>query len=379
MKFSRFLAPSLMCALLALVAAGCGSSADSNGGETVKVGISDAGCTPATLKLTAGAKNFEVTPTGSGKVTEYEILDGTRILGERENLTPGVTGKFSLNLPAGEYSSYCPNGTGSEYGKITVTGDGGSTTVAGASKNLKTATAGYGKYVEGQTNELVKRTAAFTAAIKAGDTAKAKSLYATTREPYEAIEPVAESFGDLDPRIDARENDVAEGDKWTGFHRIEKTLWQDNSTEGLTPYADQLTADVEELQTKAKGLTYQPAELANGSTGLLDEVSKSKITGEEDRYSHTDLYDFAANVDGSQKAFDLLAPAVAEKNPELVKQINARYEDVDKALLAYRTPNGGSGYVSYTDLSKADTKQLSQAIDALAEPLSKVASQVVGN
>lgn len=377
MKYLRFAAPLLACVVLASALAGCGSSSDPNG-ETVKVGISDAGCSPATLKLTAGAKNFEVAATGSGKVTEYEILDGTRILGERENLTPGITGKFSLNLPAGEYSSYCPNGTSNEYGKVIVTGGAGASAAAGATKSLKQATAGYGDYVEGQTNELVKRTAAFTAAIKAGDTAKAKQLFATTREPYETIEPVAESFGGLDPRIDARENDVAAGDEWTGFHRIEKTLWEENTTAGLGKYADQLTADVKELQTKAKGLTYQPAELANGSTGLLDEISKSKITGEEDRYSHTDLYDFAANVDGSQAAFKLLAPAVAEKDPDLVKQINARFADVDQSLIKYRTPSGG-GYVSYTKLTPADTKALSQQIDALAEPLSKVAAQVVGN
>ncbi len=377
MKYVRNAAMLLACATLALAAAGCGDSADPNA-ETVKVGISDAGCSPKVLKISAGAKNFEVSTTGSGKVTEYEILDGTRILGERENLTPGVTGKFSLNLPAGEYSSYCPNGSETEYGKVIVSGAGGSTQVAGASKNLSKATAGYGDYVNEQTAELVKRTAAFTAAIKAGDTAEAKQLFASTREPYERIEPVAESFGGLDPRIDARENDVAEGDQWTGFHRIEKTLWEKNTTAGLSKYADQLTEDVDELQTKAKSLTYQPAELANGSTGLLDEISKSKITGEEDRYSHTDLYDFAANVDGSQKAFLLLAPAVSEKDPDLVEQINARYDDVDRALLKYRNPSGG-GYVLYTKLTPADTKMLSQKIDALAEPLSKVASQVVGN
>ena len=42
--------------------------------------------------------------------------------------------------------------------------------------------------------------------------------------PYERVEPVAESFGDLDPRIDARANDVPKS-KWTGFHPIERRLW----------------------------------------------------------------------------------------------------------------------------------------------------------
>jgi iron uptake system component EfeO len=372
MKYTRTTAPLLACILGALVLTGCGSS-DDKSGETVKVGISDAGCTPATLKLTSGPKNFVITSTGSGKVTEYEILDGTRILGERENLTPGVTSKFSLNLPAGEYASYCPNGTKGEYGKVVVAASGATGSVA-ASKNLNAATDGYAKYVNAQTAILVKRTAAFTAAIKAGDTAKAKSLFASTREPYETIEPVAESFGSLDPEIDARENDVADGDQWTGFHRIEKTLFQDNTTDGLEKYADLLTEDVAALAKKAKTVTYQAAELANGSTGLLDEVSKSKITGEEDRYSHTDLWDFAANVDGSQKAYKLLSPAVAAKDKRLDEEVNARYAAVDSLLAKYRS---GDGFVLYTKLTPADTKKLSQAIDALAEPLSQVASKVV--
>ena len=377
MKHPLRAAPFLGCALLALLIAGCGAKTDPNG-ETVKVGISDAGCSPAKLKLTAGAKNFEIETTGSGKVTEYEILDGTRILGERENLTPGVTGRFSLNLPAGEYSSYCPNGETTEYGKVIVSGSGGSTNVAGSSKNLQKAVASYGGYVNGQTAELVKRTALFTAAIDAGNVEKAKSLFASTREPYETIEPVAESFCGLDPRIDARVNDVAAGDEWTGFHRIEKALWVNNTTKGLSKYTKQLTADVKELQAKAKDLTYQPAELANGATTLLDEVSKSKITGEEDRYSHTDLFDFAANVDGSQQAFKLLAPAVKEKNAALAEEINGRFADVDKALLKYRSPSG-NGYVLFTELTPADQKLLSQKIDALAEPLSKVAALVVAS
>jgi iron uptake system component EfeO len=361
---------------LSVSLAACGSDSSTSGGDTVKVGISDAGCTPANLKLTSGAKNFEISTTGSGKVTEYEILDGTRILGERENLTPGVTGKFSLNLPAGEYASYCPNGKTAEYGKVVVTGGGATGPTSGGSKNLAIATKGYQQYVEGETQKLTKDTTAFVAAVKAGDVAKAKALFAPTRESYERIEPVAESFGTLDPEMDARENDVEDGTKWTGFHRIEKTLWEDNTTKGLDPIADKLLADAKLLEKKASGLTYQPAELANGATGLLDEVSKSKITGEEDRYSHTDLYDFAANVDGSQAAYKLLRPALAEKDPELAKQIDERFIAVDSLLAKYRK---GDGFVLYTTLTPADTKKLSQSVDALAEPLSKVASQVVGN
>jgi FTR1 family protein len=344
------------------------------GAKTVDVQISDEGCLPATLKLAAGPTNFKVTAKGSGQSTEYEIVKGDRILGERENIAPGLNATFSLDLAPGEYESACI-GADRERGKIVVTGAVNATATSGATE-LTAATAAYGQYVEGQTLVLLDRTKAFVAAVKAGDVTEAKKLFPTAREPYEAIEPVAESFGDLDPRIDARVNDVAKGDRWTGFHRIEQGLWKKGSTAGLTPFADQLLKDVEELVTKSKGLKYQPAELANGATGLLGEVSKSKITGEEDRYSHTDLWDFKANVDGAQKAFELLKPALDLRDKALATTIAARFASVDEALAKYVK---GGGYVTYTALSEADVRTLSQQIDALAEPLSKVAAAVVAS
>lgn len=343
------------------------------GANTVEVQISDEGCLPAKLSLPTGPTNFKVSAKGSGKATEYEILKGDRILGERESITPGLTATFSLDLAPGAYKSYCPNAD-REKGDIVVTGTAAPIAASDGAVELKAATVAYATYVDGQTEVLLDRVKAFVAAVKSGDIAEAKKLFPTAREPYEAIEPVAESFGDLDPRIDARVNDVAEGDAWTGFHRIEQALWKAKSLKGMSPMADQLLKDCEELASKAKGLTYQPAELANGATGLLGEVSKSKITGEEDRYSHTDLYDFRANVDGAQKAFELLEPALVLRDRALAATIAERFTSVDDALSKHER---GDGFVSYTALTKADVRTLSQEIDALAEPLSKVAAAVV--
>jgi len=152
------------------------------------------------------------------------------------------------------------------------------------------------------------RARTLTHAVRAGDLAKAKRLYGPARISYERIEPVAESFGSLDPAIDARANDVAPGQRWTAFHRIEQALWAGGTTHGMARYADQLDEDIRELEQKVDAASYQPAQLANGAVELLNEVSKSKITGEEERYSHTDLVDFQANVDGARQAFVLLRP-----------------------------------------------------------------------
>jgi FTR1 family protein len=358
--------------LLLLFLAGCGSSSSSSGAPSVKVQLTDAGCSPAQLKLNAGPTTFSVSNAGTAKVSEFEVLDGERILGEKENLAPGLSGNFTLNLKPGRYAISCPGGTSSATGALVV---GGSATAGATSPQLEAATVSYRSYVESQVETLVKRTRAFAAAVKAGDVAKAKSLFAAARAPYETIEPVAESFGGLDPAIDARANDVAKGGEWTGFHRIEKALWADGSTNGMGPVADKLVADVQRLEDKVEGLTYEPEQLANGANGLLDEVSASKITGEEDRYSHTDLSDFEANVDGSQTTFGLLAPALRRRDTALAERISQRFDAVGSALDSLKRDGG---FPSYDSVGTAQRRQLSQLVDALAEPLSQVAAKLHG-
>jgi FTR1 family protein len=374
MKNAAVAAVVLTSAALLLVA--CGSddnkSAGSSGAKQVAIKLTDAGCEPASLKLGAGRTEFKVTNGGTGRVSEFEVLSGSRILGEKENLVAGLSGTFTINLKPGEYSMACPGGKTAATGILNV--GGAAVAETGADDPLlKSATQSYRSYVESKSAILVDRTEKFVAAIKAGDVAGAKKQFAGARAPYETIEPVAESFGNLDPEIDARVNDVEKGTPWTGFHKIEQGLWVKNSTKGLEPIADKLLADVKRLQTKTKGLTYQPEELANGANGLLDEVSASKITGEEDRYSHTDLSDFEANVEGSESAFGLLAPALRKANPELATTIAARFDAVNAELATLKQ---GGEFPSYDTIDKAQRRKLSQLVNALAEPLSQVASKL---
>ena len=355
-------------ALLALFATACGSSDDAPAGaETMSFKITDAGCDPHDAKAKAGPIDFQV-ESESSKVTELEVLDGETILGEKENLTEGLDGSFSLTLEEGEYTVRC-NGGEDEDGTLVVTGKLESKN----SPEVDKAIAEYRDYLEENTDELVTETKPFVAAVVAGDVAKAKSLYAAARIPYERIEPVAESFGDLDPRIDARENDVRPSE-FGGFHRIEKALWEEDTAKGMAPVAEQLQKDVEELALKVKSVKLQAVQIVNGANELLGEVSASKITGEEERYSHIDLVDFKANVEGSQVAFEADEPLLSASDPKLAKEIEADFAAVYKSLEPYETADG---FVSYTELTKADTRKLAQGIDALAEKLSQVPAVIV--
>ncbi|HEY1285437.1 MAG TPA: iron uptake system protein EfeO [Solirubrobacterales bacterium] len=355
--------------LLAVFATACGSDEEAQAGaKTLSFTLTDAGCDPHNAEAPAGPINFEIENGGSGGVTELEVLDGETILGEKENLTEGLSGSFSLTLEEGEYTLRC-NGGEEEDGTLKVTGK----PRAQNSPEVGAAIAGYRDYLEKNTAELVAKTEPFVDAVLAGEIEQAKSLYAAARIPYERIEPVAESFGDLDPRIDARENDVPKSE-WGGFHRIEKALWEEDTAKGVAPVAEQLLADVEELQQKAKTVDLQAAQIANGANELLSEVSASKITGEEERYSHIDLVDFEANVEGAQVAFESVEPLLSGQNPKLAKEIEADFEEVYADLKPYRR---GDGFVSYTTLAPADTRKLAQSIDALAEKLSQVPAEIV--
>ncbi len=367
----RALITAAALGLVALVVAACGSSDKAPAGsKEMAFKLTDAGCEPHNAAAPAGPIDFQVENGGSAGVTELEVLEGETILGERENITEGLKGNFSLTLEEGEYTLRC-NGGSEEDGTLKVTGK----LTNAVSPAIEKAIGEYREYILENSEELTKKTKPFVDAVIAGEIEKAKKLYPEPRINYERIEPVAESFGDLDPRIDARENDVKPSE-FGGFHRLEKALWEEETTQGMKPVAEALLEDVEELEQKIAGnIKIQAVEIANGANELLTEVSTSKITGEEERYSHIDLVDFLANVEGSQVAFEDVAPLMPEDKKALVKEIEADFEAVYAALAPYET-NKWPGFVLYPELSQADTRKLAQVIDTLAEKLALVPAQI---
>jgi iron uptake system component EfeO len=234
---------------------------------------------------------------------------------------------------------------------------------------LKAAIDHYQKYIVQQGESLVESTTMFVKAVKDGDVDKAKQLYGVARVYYERIEPIAESLGDLDPQIDARENDV-DKDNWTGFHEIEKALWVNNSVNDQGKYADQLLIDVKTLHEKLQTIELKPAEVIAGAGELLNEAGTSKITGEEERYSRLDLVDLYANIEGSKAAYEFIKPELQKKDAELVTKIDERFVNLLGSLEDFRQ---GDSFITYDKLKQEDTKRISQAIDSTAEPLSNAA------
>ncbi|HMG51603.1 MAG TPA: iron uptake system protein EfeO [Inquilinus sp.] len=231
----------------------------------------------------------------------------------------------------------------------------------------------YKIYVTGEVDQLVAHTREFTAAVKAGDLKKAQALYAPSRVFYERIEPIAELFSDLDGSIDSRADDHAKNEadpEFTGFHRIEYGLFEKKSTDGMAPFADKLLADVIDLQGRIKALTTPPDKVVGGAAALIEEVAATKISGEEDRYSHTDLYDFQANVDGAKKIVDLLRPILEKSDNALLTKVDANFKTVDTILAKYKTKDGG--FETYDKVTDADRTALKGPVTTLAEDLSQL-------
>ena len=358
-------------ALLTLAAC---SGEQKAGGGPITVSATDTACEVSSTDATAGNLTFEVTNKGTMVTEFYLYTDGDRIMGEVENIAPGLTRKLTVQVAnAGKYQIACKPGMSGDgiRGAFTVTGGAAAPTDANA--QLTAASTSYAAYVATQADALKTETQKFADAVKSGNVADAKARYATTRVYYERIEPVAEKFGDLDPAIDVREADLEPGQEFTGFHRLEKDLWASGLQADSGQIADRLVADVTKLVTQSATLQLNALDLANGAKELLDEVATGKITGEEETFSHTDLWDFQANVDGSKGAIAALRPALAERDPQLVSTMDTEFANVQQLLDKVRN---GDGFKYYNELSQDQVKEFASAVDALGEPLSKAAEVV---
>ncbi|MFC5062187.1 iron uptake system protein EfeO [Actinomycetospora atypica] len=370
----------VLAALAATIAAGflagCTSTAPTASAPgapgPVTVTASDTACDLSATSAPAGTVSFSIRNAGS-KVTEFYVYGaGDRIIGEVENIGPGLTRPLSVEIPqGGTYTTACKPGMVGDglRAPFTVTGNAAAAVEGDAA--LAAAVTGYQRYTNSQIEALVAKTGEFSEAVKRGDVPAAQALFPVSRTYWERVEPVAESFGDIDPKIDGREDDERDpGVEFTGYHRLEKDLWVTGLQPDSAAMADRLMADVRDLQARTAGVQLTPLQLANGAKELLDEVATGKITGEEDRYSHTDLWDFRANVDGSQAAISALRPVIDERDPVLGQTLDARFAELDRLLETYRQ---GDGFKLYTQLTPDDTRKMTESVDAVSEPVSQVA------
>lgn len=399
----------------AVVVSGCGSSNDSgdsggsataatadsasaaapvqNGAAQVNLTLTNAGgkdvCNLDHTSAAAGPVTFTVTNQSATSITEVELLSDQRILGEKENLAPGLApATFTLTLSGGAYQIYCP-GAQSETQAFTVTGQSSATATGGPATLLAEGAKGYGVYAAGVIADMKTGVANLKAAVDSGNVEEAKAKYALARPFYEKVESDVDGFvlpgtdptdnsGNLDYLVDMRASNLDEAVGWHGFHAIERDLWEKGAiTDDTKKLAAELQTNVDKLAELSSGLTFKPEDLANGAAGLLEEVQSEKIKGEEEAYSHLDLVDLAANVEGAQQAFAYLKPGLQEIDPTLTADVVRQFELVTAKLETYKDASALGGYKPWTEeLRASDAAALSKAVQGLQDPLSRIAEKV---
>ncbi len=385
----RLVLPVAALATIPLLAACTSNATDSSGaagaGGPIAVTSADGSCDVSAASAPAGNLTFNISNAGS-KVTEFYLYsaDGKRIVGEVENIGPGLQGKLIVTAEQGTYQTSCRPGMAGKgiRADFTVTKPpAGSQAPSEDAVLISKAQNEYRVWVQHQADQLVAQTKQFVTAYEQGKDDLARTLYPEARFHWESIETVAESFGNLDPKTDAREADLAKGQKWTGWHRIEKDLWPQRAKDyqqlGMKQrafYGGDLLKNVTTVRDRIRSLTFTTDQIANGSSGLMEEVATGKVTGEEEYWSHTDLWDFAANVKGSEVGFEDVKPILEKRDPALAKTLTQRFADIDRLLAKQKV---GDGYRLYTDLSKAEVKGLADAVNALSEPLSHLTAAVL--
>lgn len=407
-RHNGWLAAPVLLAALAVAATACSSGGDTNssstgspaapttgtnGVATVNITLANDGgkdaCKVDNGSVAAGPVTFNVTNKDAAGISEVELIKEQRILGEKENLAPGLDPvSFTVTLDGGKYQLYCP-GAATEFVDFTVTGQAAPTPTGSTQTILNDGTKEYAAYVVGQINQLNDAVKQLDAAVQSGNVEAAKAAYAKARPYYERSESSVEGFvlpgfsvddnaGNLDYLIDMRESTpVDEKVGWKGFHAIERDLWGAGITPQTKALSTELVGNVGKLDGVVKDLQYKPEDLANGAADLLEEVQNTKITGEEEQFSHIDLVDFAGNVEGAQQAYASLRPGLEKIDPALVAQIDQQFQAVQTALDAYRDPSAPGGFKLWTpELRAADAPKLTAVIQPLHDSLSTVAQKV---
>ena len=409
-----------------------GGASGSGKAQEITVTLTDDSCQLSSTSFPSGVVTFTITNSGSSP-NELEILteDKLQIISEQENIGPGTTTKLTTSLKEGTCYAACkPNMVGELKGvtELKITKGADVDVSADEAKAREAAITNYTAYVRDQAGQLLTATQSFVTAYTSGDTATAQSLYPLARQYYERIEPTAESFGikeagDLDAALDTRVQNLAAGagkavtDKdvlagWTGWHRIEADLWAQDSSSPFKfaddaarkKVADQLNADTKSLYdlvygtiTGANGKTFELEleDVAQGASDLLEEVATTKIFGEEETFSHTDLYDFQANLEGAKVAYGNVEDLMKKKDAKLAEKITTQFKTVEDLVAAQATGQTAEGQKTYpdystiasvqkdagekpSDTSYTDTqRKFSDAVNALSESLSKVAGTVL--
>lgn len=339
--------------------------------DEIVVNIHPHSCEPNALTVPAGRASFRIV-NRSERAVEWEILDGVLVVEERENIAPGLSQVINANLQPGDYAITCgllsnPRGT------LHVTPTAASDAAAKAKPSMVAFVGPLSEfrvYLAVQGSALIKATTALNQAIASGDLAQAQALYLPARAAYQRLAPAAQRLAELDNQINARADYFEKREQdpaFVGFHRLEYALFQQRNLDDVTPIAQRLLADVTTLKQQLLAQSLPPEQLVGIVVRNLNSLAEVRAgSGEEERYSHSDLNGFAANAQTARKVVDLLRPMLSKSSADVLANVDQAMSDFDNQLNAYKSADG---YVSYDAVTAAQRQQIAAKAKALATAL----------
>ena len=301
-------------------------------------------CALSATEAGTGPSTFVITNNGT-KVTEFYVYgEGDRVLGEVENISPGLQRKLIVQLSrAGHLPDRLQAGHDRRRHPRRLRRHRARRCRPTPTCKFKQAADDYKRYVNSQAEALVPATEAFVAAIKAGDVATAKAHVSRPRAPTTNASNRSPSRS---PTTSTRASTCARRTWSRARSGPASTGWRRTcGSADCSPTAqrDRRPAGGRRQGTRRRGEVTGAGpsiatQIAGGAQGLLDEVAISKITGEEDIFSHTDLWDFNANLEGSRTAVASVRPILDERDAELGKRVDQRFADVE--AIAGQVPQG---------------------------------------
>ncbi|AZD48839.1 iron uptake system protein EfeO [Pseudomonas chlororaphis] len=336
--------------------------------DEITVTIHPHSCEPNALNVPAGPASFRIV-NRSDRAVEWEILDGVLVVEERENIAPGLSQVINARLQPGDYAITCgllsnPRGT------LHVTPTAESDAQAKARPSMVAfigPLSEFRVYLSSQGTALIKDVSALEQAIQAGDLAQAQALYLPARAAYQRLAPAAQRLGELDNRINARADYFEKREQdpgFVGFHRLEYALFQQRDLSGLAPIAQRLLSDVTTLKQQLLAQSLPPEQLVSLVARAQRSIAEVRASsGEEERYSHSDLNGFAANLETTRKVVDLLRPLLAKPAAPLLAQIDSALDSQYGAL------RSAEGYASYDSVGADQRKRIADQAKVLADAL----------
>ncbi|ROL65674.1 multidrug DMT transporter permease [Pseudomonas protegens] len=340
----------------------------------ITVTIHPHSCEPNALTVPAGHASFRIV-NRSDRAVEWEILDGVLVVEERENIAPGLSQVINANLAPGDYAITCgllsnPRGT------LQVTPTAESDAQAKARPSMVAfigPLSEFRVYLSIQGSALIKAVNALQQAIDAGDLKQAQALYLPARAAYQRLAPAAQRLAELDNAINARADYFERREQdpgFSGFHRLEHGLFQTRDLAGLAPVAQRLSSDVSRLKEQLLAQTLPPEQLVSVVARSIRSMADLRASsGEEERYSHSDLNGFAANLATTRKVIDLLRPLLAKSAAQLLPQVDNAANALDTRIASLRD---GFGYLDYDKVTAEQRKEIADKAKALADALDAI-------